>query len=126
VIAKVLPHLYPEELYRFSYPVAVGLSGPWDSYSADEQALLFRILGSVHVNPDSAGIADLSKGSFDSLRMWGPSRVLLFGCDWASDIPLYQVTARGSFNVIRADDLSAFDDQKKKMLWAALRQMFGV
>jgi len=126
VNAELLPHLFQEELYRFNYPVVVGLSRPWENYSADEQALLSRILNSVHTSIDAVGVADLSSGSFEALRTWNPSRVLLFGCNWAHDAPLYQVTTRDEFSVIRADDLNLLDDQKKKMLWGALRQMFGV
>ena len=62
----------------------------------------------------------------ESLKVFSPSRVLIFGSNLQEDVPLYQATAAQGFIVIRADDLSMLDDQKKKNLWLALRQIFGV
>jgi len=61
-----------------------------------------------------------------SLQTFSPSKVLIFGCDTREDIPYYKETPSQSFTVMRADDLSQLDDQKKKNLWIALRQMFGI
>lgn len=67
-----------------------------------------------------------SSVALKSLQVFSPARVLVFGSAIGEDIPLYNSTAAQGFIVIRADDLNALDDQKKKNLWLALRQMFGI
>ncbi len=64
--------------------------------------------------------------SQNSLLPFSPARVLIFGSETDEEIALYQQTPAQGFNVIRADDLTQLDDGKKKNLWIALRQMFGV
>lgn len=119
-------HLFQEELYYFSGRTTVILSKPWDSYTDDEQLLLKKILSSVKV--DFNAVQMLTRGSVDleSLRIFSPARVLIFGSDTQKDtVPLYEATPAQGFTVIKSDDLTVLDDQKKKNLWAALRQMFG-
>ena len=106
--------------------MVVVLPKPWQDFGADEQVLLQKILGSVKVDMDATQMVVQSSIDLKALRIYSPSRVLLFGVTPDEDLPLYQTQAAQGFTVIRADDLSALDDQKKKNLWLALRQMFGV
>ena len=62
---------------------------------------------------------------FESLLVYSPARVLVFGSDTREEIGLYEETPAQGFIVIRADDLRDLDEPKKKKLWNALRQMFG-
>ena len=119
--ASALAHLFQEELYRFSTPVIVVVTKPWDAYTADEQLLLKRILTSVKVDINAV---QMVVGS--SLGIHGPARVLIFGSEPGESLEMYQPVAAQGFMVIRADDLGALDEQKKKTLWVGLRQMFGV
>ena len=61
-----------------------------------------------------------------SLGIYGPTRVLIFGVETSESLEMYQPIPAQGFTVIRADDLGALDEQKKKTLWVGLRQMFGV
>lgn len=119
-------HLFHEDLYSFNTPVIVVLSKPWQSYSADEQKLLEKILTSVKLDINSIRMVVQPRVELKALLTYSPARVLIFGSETSEDIAFYQqITAQG-FIVIRADDLSALDDQKKKNLWIALRELFKV
>jgi len=119
-------HLYQEELYVFSNPVLVILPKPWERYGRAEQMLLEKILTSVKIDPDSVQIVVQSTVQLETLKIFSPSRVLIFGCDISDDVPFYKETAAQGFTVIRAEDLGLLDEQKKKNLWLTLRQVFGV
>lgn len=121
-----LPGLYSEELYRYSTPLLVVLPRAWNTYSPNDQSLLKKILTSVKVDVNAVLIIVRSSLDLKDLAVYSPARALLFGCAVEADVPLYQQTAAQGFTMIRADDLSTLDEQKKKNLWVALRQMFGV
>lgn len=104
----------------------VVLPQTWDAYGADQQTLLQKILTSVKVDMNAIQIVVQPSVELKSLQVYSPARVLVFGCDTREDIPLYKETTAQGFMVIRADDLNMLDDQKKKNLWLALRQMFGI
>ena len=121
-----LDHLFQEELYRFTTPVIVVLARPWESYTPEEQLLLQKILTSVKVDINSVKIVIGASIELGSLNVYQPSKVLIFGAEAGEPTEKYQEVAAQGFTVIRADDLSAMDDHKKKNLWVALRHMFGV
>lgn len=121
-----LAALYFEELYRFSTPLVVVLPRAWNSYSSGDQSLLKKILTSVKVNINAVLVIERASLDPKDLAVYAPARALLFGCTMESDVPLYQQTAAYGFTMIKADDLNALDEQRKKNLWNALRQMFGV
>lgn len=123
---STLTHLFQEELYFFTNPLVVVLPKPWESYGTTEQTLLQKILTSVKIDMDAVQMVVQPSIELELLKIFSPARVLIFGSGTREDIPLYQSTQAQGFIVIRADDLSQFDDQKKKNLWIALRQMFGV
>lgn len=122
----MLAHLYKEEVYHFSTPVIVVLARPWTSYSAEAHAMLHRMLGAVKLTPGHVRVLTRPELDLGSLAPFSPRRVLIFGSTVDDAIPLYQDTSAAAFRVIRAEDLDALDDQKKKILWAALKQMFGL
>ena len=124
--ASLFTHLFQEELYSFTTPVLVIIPRPWESYAAEEQILLQKILTSVKVDLNAVQMAVMPSVGRGSLEAFAPAKVLIFGSDTREEIPLYEATAAQGFTVIRADDLTALDDPKKKDLWSALRQMFGL
>lgn len=123
---QALSALYSEELYRYDTPLVVVLPRAWDTYSADDQSLLKKILTSVKVDINAVLIIARSSLDLKELSVYSPARALLFGCAVDTGVPDYQQTAAQGFTMIKADDLNALDEQKKKNLWIALRQMFGV
>lgn len=123
---QALPYLFQEELYHFNTSVVVVLTQPWHHYGAEEQGLLKKILSSVKVDINAVQMVAQPSIDLQTLHIYSPSRVLLFGANPTEDVPAYQTHTAQGFMVIRADDLDAFDEQKKKNLWLALRQMFGI
>lgn len=124
--ASALNHLFQEELYQFATPVIVVLPRAWDTYAPEDQHLLKKILTSVKVDINGIKMVTGPSMELKMLSIYQPARVLIFGGEPGEPTEKYQqVTAQG-FMVIRADDLNVMDDQKKKNLWIALRQMFGV
>ena len=119
-------NLYQEDLYQFANPLIVVLPRAWDTYNIEEKMLLCKILGSVKMDLSASQMVVQPALSLNDLNVFTPARVLVFGSDTAEAITFYQATPAQGFIVIRADDLSQLDDQKKKNLWSALRQMFGI
>lgn len=124
--SAVLTQLFQEDLYRFGSPVIVVLPRAWQEYNSEEQLLLHKILTSVKVDINSVQLIVRPAVDMNSLRIYAPAKVLIFGATPAEAIEKYQQLPAQGFTVIWADDLSALDEQKKKNLWVALRQMFGV
>jgi hypothetical protein len=118
--------MFQEDLYAFATPVLVVLKNPWESYAPDEQRLLEKILTSVKVDINAVQVATMASVELKVLGALAPSRVLLFGSETGADIPLYEDTTAHGFRMIRADDLGDLNDERKKHLWSALRQMFGL
>ena len=123
---EALQHLFQEELYKFTTAVTIVLPSAWNTYSKDEQLLLGKILTSVKIDINAVRIVVQPSVDLQSLRIYTPARVLIFGSASGEDLPLYQAVQAQGFMVIRADDLGRLDEQKKKNLWTALRQMFGI
>lgn len=101
-------------------------SRPWGHIPEEERTLLTRILGSVRLTPDAVSIRHLPVVSVESLRTFSPGKVLIFGSAIQPDIPTYENNFISGVAVVKADDLSQLDDSRKKSLWIALKQMFGV
>lgn len=122
---RALPYLFQEELYSFTTETLVVIPKDWQLYEAEERALLKKILNSVKVDIHAVRVVTLPVVDLEDLHIYSPSRVLIFGSRVNGSVP-YQATSAQAFTVMAADDLSELDDQKKKNLWLALRQMFGV
>jgi DNA polymerase III psi subunit len=121
----MLPHLYQETLYHITPRVAVVVSKPWDNYSADDKALLSKILASVKLNLAMVQVIAMPVLSFTSLQAYNPAKVIIFGSQ-AEGIKSYEAVQAQGFTVLRADDLPQLDDAKKKSLWLALKTVFGL
>jgi len=122
---SAVTHLFQEELYRFSTPVIVVLTKPWDGYTADEQLLLKKILTSVKLDINTVQMVVRPSLDIRSLGIYAPARVLIFGAEPNESLEMYQPVPAQGFIVIRANDLNQLDEDRKKNLWNALRRMFG-
>jgi hypothetical protein len=118
-------YLFQEELYNVPAPVLVVLKQDWSSYAEGDRALLAKILGSVKIDTASVRIVTRKTFSLSDLSPDQANRVLIFGSE-TDQITPYQPTQAQTFTVIKADDLTQLDDARKKSLWGALKQMFGV
>jgi hypothetical protein len=119
-------YLYQEELYQIATPVLVVLPRPWHKILDHEKALLVKILGSVRLSMDAVLIQFQPESNVENMKALNPGKVLIFGSKMSNDIPPYQKVNMDAMALVWADDLSDLDDGKKKNLWLALRQMFGL
>jgi hypothetical protein len=125
-VSSALTYLYPEDLYQIpATKLVVTVSRPWEKYTSEERALLAKILGSVKLDLASVKIIESRSLSMSDLTAHKAARFLVFGADLSEAKPYENLVAQG-FSVIKADDLSALDDAKKKSLWLALKAMFGI
>lgn len=118
-------YLYQEELYYVPPMVTVVLPRAWDEYTPADRELLEKIL--VNVGQSTAGVRMLTTNHLDlgQLGEGSTAKVLVFGSD-VDRLEPYVVSSAQGFTVLRADDLPALDQERKKKLWAGLREMFGV
>jgi hypothetical protein len=123
VSAAPLSHLFNEEVYSIPPIVTIVINKSWESIAEDHKVLLGKILGAVKVGLSSARIIQRDSVTMDDLKAIGNLKILLFGTQ-APVNPYENIQAQG-FSVIRADELSALDDVKKKNLWVALKTMFA-
>jgi hypothetical protein len=119
-------HLFHEEIYVLPPQMVVVTARPWHKILDEEKALLVKILGSVRVNINAISIVHQDKVSIESLKALNPGKVLVFGSDVQGDLKSYELVVVDGVSVIRADDFPALDDVRKKTLWGAMKQMFGV
>lgn len=120
-----LPYLFQEDLYRIHQKVLIVLSKAWHEYSAEDKLLLSRILGSVKLNLASVQIITQDTLALTSLDSYNPSKILVFGSA-SHGINPYEATQVQGFWLLKADDLQQLDEVKKKSLWNALKNMFGL
>jgi DNA polymerase III psi subunit len=121
----ILNHLFPETIYHLPPRVVVIVARPWETYAPEEKALLSKILASVRLSPATVQIITQPALSLASLAAYAPSKVLVFGSQ-SEGLRSYEAAQAQGFTVLKADDLPALDDAKKKNLWLALKNMFGV
>lgn len=119
------PYLFQEELYDAPQNTLIVLSKQWKAYDDDQRSLLSKILGSVKLNLSSVQIIFQQGISIDSLTDYHVAKVLVFGPS-RDGIKTYEHVRAQGFSVIVADDLSQLDEPKKKSLWRALKDMYGV
>jgi DNA polymerase III psi subunit len=118
-------HLFGEEIYNIPQAVVIVVARSWESYSVEEKTLLAKILGSVKLDVASVRIVNREKITHPEMAQLASQKVLIFGAE-TPDIKPYENQQAQGFTVIKADDLSGLDDTKKKSLWLALRNMFGI
>ena len=123
--ASPLVHLFSEDIYSIPQPVVIVVARPWEDYASEERSLLGKILGSVKLDLASVRIIHREKITHSEIAELASQKVLVFGAE-SPDIKPYESQQAQGFTVIKADDLSALDDAKKKSLWLALRNMFGI
>ncbi len=118
--------LYQEELYSLKPHVIVVLPEPWESVGETSRVLLGKILGSVKLSVAAVQIVTKKSFEMNDLEALNPAQVIAFGSGLKGNLALYELHSVRGIPVIVADDLQQLDDARKKSLWGALRQMFGL
>jgi hypothetical protein len=124
--SSALENLYTEELYKVPAAVLVIISKPWDEVSEDERTVLSKMLVAVKLNLAAVQIIIKKEFTIEELSPLSPSRVLVFGSAFKSSSKFYENIVVGGTSVILSESLDKLDDSKKKSLWLALKQMFGI
>jgi hypothetical protein len=124
MMQTVFEATYPEDLYLISPKVTVVLPMPWAEVKEDEKALLIKILTAVKLSLDAVVIRHQPR--FD-LSVWAekPAKVLCF--TQADGLAKNELVMAGPTSVIVSLPLAELvkEDEGKKKLWGALKQMFS-
>jgi hypothetical protein len=124
--SSVLENLYTEDLYQVPSKVVVVVPKPWSEITEDERAVLSKMLVAVKLSMAHVQVVSQDHFSLEDFNAFPPQKVLAFGSTFNGSSKLYEhLTVKGT-SVILADGLGQLDDTKKKSLWQALRQMFGI
>lgn len=117
-----LEELYQEEIYTLPPRVEFILSKPFDNLSENEITLLTKLANAIKLGMANIKISN-SPESIGSAR-----QAIIFGEDILPEIPLYEITNFNGTTVIKADALDILDgnDANKKILWKALKGIFGI
>ncbi|MFM8912785.1 MAG: hypothetical protein ACKOE6_07720 [Flammeovirgaceae bacterium] len=115
---------YSETLYRITPRVTVVIGTAWPTLGEAEKTLLTKILSAVKLSLDSVTIRYQQKLD---LSAWAekPAKVLCFTA--ADGLPKNELLPAGQSAVVVSLPLAELvaDDDAKKKLWSALKQMFA-
>jgi DNA polymerase III psi subunit len=118
--------IYQEDLYALPAKVLILIDRTWEEITPEDRVLLAKILGSVKLSLSAVQIMSGKKFELSSFQAFAPQRVIAFGATLKDQATSYEVLSTEGTMVLHADALNALDDQKKKRLWNALKQMFGL
>lgn len=118
--------IYTEELYKPSQRIVVVVSKAWSDVSEDERNVLSKMLVAVKQSLAAVQVVNSREITLADLATFNPSKVLAFGATLEGQSKLYELITIDGVAAIVADSLEKLDDAKKKSLWVALKQMFGM
>ncbi|HEY5746912.1 MAG TPA: hypothetical protein VIU12_12595 [Chryseolinea sp.] len=121
-----LESLYQEELYSLPSPVLFILNQPWESISEPDKTVLTKMIGALRLSLASVRIITRPEFTLADIAAYAPTKVIALGATFKGSTELYKCLSLDGVSVVAGDALPALDDVKKKNLWLALRQMFGV
>jgi DNA polymerase III psi subunit len=124
--ADISQSIFNEEIYSIRTSVLVVVANSWDSLKDDEQQLLTKILSSVKLNLAGVRVVTHKKFSSNDIRIYAPQYVISFGAEYSGTDRSYEVVREEEYSILKVDGLNQLDDSKKKSLWNALKQMFGI
>lgn len=119
-------NLYQEELYAIPSRTLIIIDKPWELVRDDERNLLAKILGSVKLSLSAVQIVHRGDLDASDLAVYNPTRIISFGVKVSPVQKEYEYVPVDGHHILVADSLGALDDARKKNLWLALRQMFGL
>lgn len=123
---SVFESLYQEEIYLVRPRTLVLLDKAWTDIPENERTLLTKILGSVKLSLATVQILHRESADLNELSALNAERVIAFGTRLSPVHKQYEYVPVDGYHVIVSHSLSALDDARKKNLWLALRQMFGL
>lgn len=124
-----IEQLYQEELYNLGPKVLIIIPMQWDTLPESDQVLLSKILAFIKRSLSSVQVLASTEVDTNDLLVYRPSRIIAFGSlikASGKSIQSYQPYENDPVVVLQADSLDQLDDQKKKVLRNALKEMFQV
>lgn len=120
---EIVQHTFSEEIYRLPNRVLVLIASEWNELSDEEKQLLRKILNAVNLSVDSVQIHSREEIDINSTAL-KPSSILSFGTRILPSVTPYEAAEVTGIPVIAADTLKNLTDEKKKLLWIALRKVY--
>jgi len=124
--ASALESLYNEDLYQIPSRVVFVISQPWHELSEADQTILTKMVGALKLSMAAIQIVHRKTFSVESLRPLSPSKVIALGATLESPFKSYEHFTLDGMSIVVGDALPTLDDVRKKNLWLALKQMFGI
>ena len=124
--SSVIESLYQEELYQIPSRMLIILSRPWEEHTEEERTVLTKMLAAVKLSMASVQILIHNDFTLDTIAPLAPTKVLALGAPLRSSDKVYEHLSMNGVSIIVADAIHKLDDVKKKNLWIALKQMFGI
>ena len=121
-----LESLYQEELYSLPSPVLFILNQPWESISEPDKTVLTKMISALRLSLAAVRIITRSEFTLADIAAYAPTKVIALGATFKASTELYKCISQEGVSIVAGDALPTLDDVKKKNLWLALRQMFGV
>lgn len=119
--------LFNEDLYIIPPRVVFIISQPWEEFSEAEQTTLSKMIVALKLSMGAVQILTRKTFSVETLKAFAPTKIVALGATFdTSSIRMYEYFTQDGVSIVLADALPALDDTKKKNLWLALRQMFGI
>ncbi|MBX2894068.1 MAG: DNA polymerase III subunit psi [Cyclobacteriaceae bacterium] len=124
-MTESIDFIYTEELYQIHPLATVVLTKPWKEVSQAEQELLARILTALKLSIDGVTIVHQPKLDLSVFAI-KPEKVIYFGA-LPPGLSYYECIEAQGINLVASEELAKLlaNDQARKMLWTALKQLFS-
>jgi hypothetical protein len=121
-----LETIFQEDIYSIPAPLLIVLAKPWEELSEAELDTLSKMLKAVKLSLASVQIIVRTEFDKNDLSVFSPTRVLAFGASLTTPVKYYENINSENTSIIISESLDQLDDQKKKSLWIALKDMFSL
>lgn len=123
--ASPFENLYQEELYLIPSRVIIVLGTEWETVGEEERTTLIKMMGALKLSLAAVQIITRQEFELEDLQPFSPRQIIALGSRTKTGT-LYEHMHQDGVSIVIADHLHDLDDQKKKRLWIALKQMFNI
>jgi hypothetical protein len=121
-----LETIFQEDIYSIPAPLLIVLAKPWEELSEAELDTLSKMLKAIKLSLASVQIIVRTEFDKNDLSVFSPTRILAFGASLSTPFKYYENINSENTSIIISESLDQLDDQKKKSLWIALKDMFSL
>ena len=117
--------VFDEPLFQIKGKVLVIIGSPWQNLAKEEVELLSKILSAVGQSIDGVTIQETPLDLNQVINTCEPACVLCFEPSIVAIQELYRINKIDETPLLCADLLTDLNEDKKRALWGALKQLFG-